>query len=556
MQLRPLAGATEIAAGEPTAWDAAGAGMPERLAPRFDARHVAAYSLVMLIVWLPYVVWFFPGIMEIDTIFQVAESSSIGPKDVWTSLFPYGTTVAYGFLFDAGRALFGSQYAGVATMLVAQVLLLCVTYSALACYTQRWGVPCAARYALLAVAAIPTVGMQVVDIGKDAAFAPFLAANLICLSEGMRTSWRSMSSVPWCAASVASAVLMCLTRSSGFGVVVLSWSVAFLSCGRASHRAAPAIAVCAVCASALATTQASSALYRGRGACMVPAARELLGTPIQQVTHAASVDDDLSGAERDAVAAFMDLDRAKARYTPPITDGAKSTVRGDAGPGEAAGFVGAWLSVGARHPDLYGEALWDVVSGFVLTGTYDSTAYPRVFPRGGEPAYAFVSDRCIDSIDGTPIGVVEALSASGEHYNHSVLPEFRDDAAFGRWELDPANEGARRGVWRAVAVLSSLPVTGLLVSKSAWALWLPLCAVVAYVMRRARRRGSRVAVPFAVLLPMLLMSVLAFISPVDLARYVMPSMIVVPPTLATALFGSVVPTSAHRIESVSKIRRF
>lgn len=510
----------------------------------FTPRSVLLVAPAALLLWAPYAFAFFPGIVEIDTIFQIGIH-----KGYWTytALWPLGTTTLFGALFDLGETVFGCQTGGIAVILAAQTVSLALALAATVCYLGRWGVGAKARLALfLATTLVPTSCLQAVDLGKDAAYSvPFLVFALSS-AECLRTDGASLRRPAWLAAHALAAALMVAFRSSG--LLVVGVTTVFVACSllHRRHNAARAAGappvrgglglacalLCAPLVAALCSSALCSAFLSSHDAVTGHGKREALGPAMQMATQAVIDDPEgITDEEYAALRAFYGLDEAVANFQPAMTDNVKAQCPLDVSNEATLGFLKAWASIGLRHPASYLKAAWHLYSGWVTVGDFDSLALPRFILS--EESKAALGTSFGDGVDltGDAIATTRALVDFRSSFSFNYLPEFNaEHPDFGDWGQAEATFGLRRAIFMGIAYLGSVPVLGVVLSKSLYAFYLPLVCIILW----ARRRREA---PISVLVPLGAMAVLAFVGPVDLTRYITPSLFVMPLSLGIVAFG-------------------
>ena len=501
-----------------------------KLAPRWSVWHIIADTALCLIAFIPYINAFYPGIVEIDTSFQLAMSMGYGYGTIenYPSPFPPFDIRLLGALYSMGEALGGTQNDGIFAICLFQCAGIAVSISIASCYLSKWNVPAWARLAVfLFTALVPIFPLAAVDIGKDTVFCEFFVPFSICLVELVRrTSRDEKASVPLIIGAVACGFLSSATASKGFIIVIASVLIALaFALKRKTSTRKPIACLLGAClvlqiVMSLAVIPAiSNGLPSTSGASL----RESLGTFVQQLSWVERVSGDLTEEEREQANRFFDLELAARDYIPSTSDRTKVYTRKEASLSDAASMLKAYVSVGMRRPKEYLKSFIDLYEGYWKLGTADSVMLPRIMPVG-DLGYLDWNDDTF-SFPGTIDQAIEYINNEWVCYSFGLLPEYAEaHPDFGQWEMDENNAEARADVLTFILEWGKIPVLNLFVSKSFYVLYAPMALLLFALL--ATRRGSKWMT--LCLTPLGIACLLAFMSPADLARYVYPCMFLVP----------------------------
>lgn len=94
-------------------------------------------SIVILICWIPYIIVFYPGIMNIDSLFQLCMFYGVRS---WNTIVPPLTTLLMGYTMNIGKAL-GSDNLGILLYLIPQLILFILTLSYSFIIMNRLNIP-------------------------------------------------------------------------------------------------------------------------------------------------------------------------------------------------------------------------------------------------------------------------------------------------------------------------------------------------------------------------------------------------------------------------------
>ena len=487
--------------------------------PTFKPAPVFIWSLLSFLFILPYVMLFYPGMVEIDTIFQLAEYLGYGNgydgDGSWTSLFPIFGAHLMGWLYTLGVTLGGTQETGIFSICLFQVIGSSIGLGTLVCYLEKWRVPVSARVIAWAlVLGLPIFPHQVVNIGKDAIFTLFFIGYLVCYLEALRTEANSMTKMPWIISTILFSLLLSMSRPTGLILVVASYVVLMM----AVCRSAPMLAfmllpiVFSFAASYGISTYSKDVLNISDYS-----QRETFGTPMQQTTRYILDRNECTEEEMEALEAFYNVDGALLMNETHISDPVKAQCKYD--PDATKDFILAYISMGLKHPESYAAAFYDLYSGYISLGNFDSIATVRFTPGVSREELGLRFRSGSDMSD--DLSYMRSLISDLEHnpvvYSQTLLPEYETEhMGFGDWEESPENKQGRADFFCTLIDMEQIPLLDILISKGLYVTFLPLGFFLVALVSRNRK----VLLPIA--FPILMVSAFAFVSPVDFTRYILP----------------------------------
>lgn len=459
----------------------------------YDRASILRAAAVVIVFWLPWIVLQYPTGMNGDTYNQLYQFQTSSPtfystlglvlEASYIDHHPVFDTLLFGSFWAIGAAL-GNQNIGLFAYSICQSLAGAVVLAACVCYLKRLGVPKAFRLVSLAfVALFPAFPLWCATMVKDSLFSICFAWFFLLFIEAFRTRGAALSRRSFLVAFVAASVLCILTKKPGIYIVVPSLLALLAFCWRAQGRARLAAALLAV---PLACSLAIPAvLYPAIGGVAPGGRQESFGFAFQQVVTVLSEADDVTDAERAAVEAVMDTNRALERYDVTSVDPAKNSVRVSATSVDYLRFVGAWATIGLRHPLLYAKSLFSISSGLLCPGVsvkYNNTP---------EQEQAWVDT----FYKNDPTGEIDL---------HFDKPD--------------ALEGASEAVFTFYQKLSNMPPLSIPFGRGFYGGWLPIICITL-----ATAASRRYLVAYA---PIILSVMFVVVSPVASSRYVIPLLFV------------------------------
>lgn len=434
----------------------------------FFCRHCLLVSAaVIALCWLPYLIVYFPGTLTWDGARSMNQFITDAPLK---NHHPVLMNLLYAGLMTLGRTLY-SDNLGLLLIVLLQYAACVAAFSfsvrqLVSMKAPRWLVIASLAFFAL----YPGWGLFAQTAIKDTLFFAVFCLFVLSLLRLMASARLAPSAWAWAAAT---ALALCFTRNNGVYIALPSLLAlaALYGLGRTfprragRRRARTALGIAVACAAAylLAMNVAWPAL-----GVDTKENKEMLSVPFQQTARVLlEHPDDVTDAERDAIAAVLPYDELADLYLPDLADPVKESLKDESGnlEGEAHdAYFRAWLSMGLRHPATYLRA--------TLANTY-AYFYPWaiVGPDVDRPLWYVW-------MQGEPINKTFKV--------HNLMPD----------EL-------RRPVTKFFDAQLSIPVLSAIYSPALY-VWAFLI-LVAYAAHRGNRRALVLAVPLA----MLLLTVLA-----------------------------------------------
>lgn len=318
----------------------------------------AGSMCICLLLWIPYFLAFYPGILSSDSIDQLNQILGLSP---YSNHHPWLHTLFIGLFYKAGSAIGESANAGVAFYIVVQMLIMSAIYAYLITTLYRRHIKgfflilCLFYYAVLPFQAIYSI-----TLWKDILFSGvFLLFSIIL--------WQLGTEAPAKFRYIACffiGVLVCLLRSNGFYTYLfcLPFLIYFF---RKIRR--PFLLVSGL-------TLAAVFLFKGPVMSVnhvsEPDALESLSIPLQQV--AATITSQGTGCltdeEADLLGQAIDLNEISTKYYRHISDPIKNLIRVSGNLDfllrHKLEFLKLYLSLGLRYPKEYLSAYIDQTYGY------------------------------------------------------------------------------------------------------------------------------------------------------------------------------------------------
>ena len=437
---------------------------------------------LMLLAWLPVIIVLYPGVVYHDTEFQLIQFFGSESLDVYsgapnpdvpkiTDHHPILTTLAFSFFAWIGTFL-GGGYNGLFLFVILQSFLLAASLSFMVRFLYAT-LQVNARLCIvgfLFCALFPLFPIYASSISKDAIFAPFfvLLSTLFCWI--MFSRGRVLHDKRIVVLLAVASLGFVLTKKLGIYVLLICLAAALFYCREKRTTLVASAAVSALTVFVVVPVVVFPLVGGGPGS-----SREMFSVPFAQTAlYVKDYPQDVTESEHEIINEILGFDSLADRYAPETADFVKGSANIE---GRVLDYVKVYLAEGLRHPLTYLRAFMALEAGFV--GTMD----------GFSPLTVSVA---IVGLDTEP------------------LPEIYYKPSLTQWPAYYLGE--------ALSLAPSVPVLGMLFSKSIYSFLAP-CFVVLILLFHDRRRLLQV-------LPYLVFTALLFLSPISTeynsGRYVFP----------------------------------
>lgn len=402
---------------------------------------IKAAVLVML-CWLPYLIWLYPGTLWYDTSWQVYEYYSGSLSDHHPFLLVY----LYGAFIDLGRTLLGDGTRGMFLLICIQYVAAAFGFSLICSYVRRAGARWGWCLALLLFFCLfPFFPMMFCSIVKDTLQAVLFIYFSLLYCEIVRTRGELLKKTWPVVALVLLGLAICVVKKTGVYVVAVPLiALAFMKLRWGGRALVPIIgALLAAVMLVLFPRVVLPALDVEPGG-----KQESLAVPIQQVAHDVKYyPEDFSEQDQQLINDFLwiDFDEIPQEFDYTIVDPIKDgSLRDDSLIGE---FMALWARLGAEHPLGHLEAWIGMEAGWF---SFDPALVVKI--------------------------------ASGEVANSDFLD------AYVSWpDADEGNSIARD----AFNLPKSIPVVSALYNQALWASVLPFFCLYVVAKTKTRTRLGR-----------------------------------------------------------------
>lgn len=450
------------------------------------------FVAIILFAWLPWALVRFPGNYDPDTIWELLQTYGYFPL---SDQHPWFDTLIFASFWRLGDVL-GSHVISLLIYTMIQMLATAVVFGcALSYFSQfcpRWMI----IFALIFYSLHPFVPMVAQAMMKDSLFACAFTIFVLLFFELMRTRGSALEDRTFTAGFITACLLACLTKKTGFYIVILSLLVCIPLIGKDFRRKCVVVTIVMTILFAVlweSIVLPAVGVRKGSGG-------EAFSVPFQQVgllvkSHGSEIKEDdlliLRGV-------FVSPETIASDYTPLKADAVKSHWNDEASAGNKIRFLRWYTRELTLHPVTYAKAF------FALN-------YPL-----------FVADTSYNHQD-----VESGLFFIDFKYNKDVskvLASWSPSASESdiSSELDTAvpkfETVSKRCDEIYLAVVHSLPF---LFCKSLFGFWIPMLALICCF--RQKRPWKCVS-----LVPIVLTTLALMLGPVILPRYMTSSVYLAP----------------------------
>lgn len=473
-------------------------GVLDRL-PRWRGWQVQlALSAAIAVMWLPYVIALFPGVMWYDTSNQLLQwfgLPNLLTDGALSDQHPVFDTMVFGLFVQAGGAL-GSADGGI---FVYDLLQGVVTANAVAYVLRFIRSTGASRKAVLLLTLFfglfPLFPLYATAMVKDSLFYPLLLVLSVQVLRIVRSRGEWLARPAPLLAFLAVVLLTALTKKTGVYIAVLTLVALIVVVRRRARVVVACALVGIVCVMMVLLPKA---VFPAAG--IVPGGKqEMLAIPFQQSALLMKRHGhDLPSEDRRAIVAMLGEDVAD-RYSTTVGDTVKGYTWNSGQEADLPAYAGAWARGLVRHPETYVAAFLGMEAGWL------------VWPNAAD---ANLNE--------------ELMPVYAQGTNHAFFEGYE---TIGLRNAD-ATTGKR--IEDSVGWLERTPVGMAVCSRALWATWIP--AFAAYECVRHRRSGGWRT--FAALMPFWGSFLFLWVSPasatIEGMRYVMP-MVFAAPLAVTAV---------------------
>ena len=323
------------------------------------------FSIITLsIVYLIYLIAYYPGVVGYDPSYQIkevmgipnfySESAGITGTSLLTAYNPIIHTLLIGYLFKLGLLL-GSANIGIFIYTVIQMSFMIFVLSYSIKFLNQEKVPTVILLIILGLYVfVPIFPFYALSAFKDTYFALFMILYVIELCKLMKYDYKKIDILRL----IVIAVSLFFFRHNGILTIILT--LPFFLILKKNKKA---ILI------SLVSIFLVFALYNGLIVAfkVTPTSRrEVLSIPIQQISRLVKEKEEIIDAnDKEIINKVIDYSIIKEKYNPELSDPIKNTFNNEASTNDLADFISVWSKYMVKEPRLYLEATLNNMYGYI-----------------------------------------------------------------------------------------------------------------------------------------------------------------------------------------------
>ena len=370
---------------------------PEKLEfPKVPIRYVFAATAILFLLWLPYLLLYWPGFIFGDSLDSLRQALGV---EAPSNHHPYVYTLFVQGCLSIAQAMGLGNTAGCVLYCIAQMCFMgfCLGYMVI-WVSRRCSVGGGWTIVLLSLFGLtPYVATYSIAMWKD----PIFSASVVALAPLLMDFALSRGRVvrerkTWLPSFLFLVLVMTFARNNGAYIVVAMLGV-FLAVAlffRKRHRSWDSSGLGGVSAVLLGVLAlhlvVTGPVYDAVGVEPSPKV-EGYGIPLNQMARVAALDGDMTDSDREYLDALLPLELYETTYRPCCTDMLKWDEEFNEEPLEE-GFFSHWASMLIRNPVLYFES-WELQTfGFWAVNVPEVNSYASNI-SGGVPRNFYSQDQ-------------------------------------------------------------------------------------------------------------------------------------------------------------------
>lgn len=317
--------------------------------------------LIMLIMWLPFLLFLYPGVLTQDSVWQLQQAAGMTEP---SNHHPILHTMIIKLTFELGQWLFdGDDTKSVFVYSVTQQLFLSACFA----YTIETLYKCHVKKGViigcLLYYCIPVYhGAYSVSMWKDVWFGGIVAVITALIVRFLSKKEKFKLSVGEAVMLAVFSVGMCLMRSNGIFAFLLLFLVSIFVFFKRNKATLVIMALSLITAFVI-----KGPIYNSMGVKSVDLI-ESLSIPVQQISAVASQPSNLTAEQTELLENVVDVEKIGDKYLPHVSDPIKGLVRDRDNQkyisDHKGEFMKLWFSLGLRYPDKYIEAYVNQTCGY------------------------------------------------------------------------------------------------------------------------------------------------------------------------------------------------
>ena len=337
----------------------------------FEKKSFLMPLLIILVCWLPYLIFIYPGILTVDAGNQImqffgldiAENTATNSTNLIdenvkiTNHHPVIHTLILGSAVKLGKII-GNDNLGIFIYTIIQTVFLACSLAYIINFMKKIKTNKYIRIiSLIAFSLVPIFPIYAVEITKDVPFTSILIFYMIELYEILKSEEKITKRKVFLI--MITSLLVCLLRNNGIYTILLS--LPFVAIVNKKNRKTILLMVLGIfiiyesfIKIALPTLKISNG-----------GVQEMLSIPFQQTArYVKEYDGDVTEEEKLIIDKVLDYETLGKRYVPNRSDAVKGKYNKDASKDDLKNYFGVWFKQFFRHPNVYVEAFLNNYYGY------------------------------------------------------------------------------------------------------------------------------------------------------------------------------------------------
>ena len=337
----------------------------------FEKKSFIMPLLIILVCWLPYLIFLYPGILTVDAGNQImqffgldiAENTATNSTNLIdenmkiTNHHPVIHTVILGSCVKLGHCI-GNDNFGIFIYTIIQTVFLACSLACIINFMKKMKTNKYIRIiSLIIFALIPIFPIYAVEITKDVPFTSILIIYMIEIYKLIKCDEKITKRNIF--AIIIICLLVCLLRNNGVYTILLS--LPFVAIANKKNRKI-----------ILLMTIVIFIIYEAFLKILLPSLKisnggiqEMLSIPFQQTArYVKYYDSDVTEEERAIIDKVLGYDTLAKRYVPNRSDNVKGKYNKDASKEDLKKYFGVWFKQFFKHPNVYVEAFINNYYGY------------------------------------------------------------------------------------------------------------------------------------------------------------------------------------------------
>lgn len=359
-----------------------------------DKYQIIIAIIVILLGWLPYIVFYFPGASTGDTFdslsqfFHQDESWSIKTinlinQDMYINKHhPPLFTIILGLVFQIGKII-GSYKIGNFIYTILQITLLLIIFTFMLKYMKKKEIPLWIRIAsILFISLTPTIGAYAISAIKDTPSAIFTLLYVIFLLQIVRNYDSVFKKKTRVAALIIIILLILMLRNNGIFTIILSFPFLILLYKNKWKKISLILITCLL----IFGVYDKIILYHFD--ITDGSIKETLTIPFMQIGRVIHYNsEDFSEEEINKINKVLKFDVIKEYYDPDLADYVKDSYNKNATNQQLKAFFKIWFKYFKKYPIVYIESIVNSTYGYFFPEVGEDYAYLAVDARIGSGTY-------------------------------------------------------------------------------------------------------------------------------------------------------------------------